>query len=94
MQQHPEHDQADAHGLTVAIIAQESRSRPPAGAGAPALAGERAAFWLPHGTEEGGENAHCRKMIEGFRGDGSKAERDLGIPYTPIRAALEEATAS
>jgi dihydroflavonol-4-reductase len=36
----------------------------------------------------------CRTMKEGFRGDGSKAERELGITYTPIRVALEEAIAS
>jgi nucleoside-diphosphate-sugar epimerase len=28
------------------------------------------------------------------RGDGSKAEVELGITYTPIRVAIEEATAS
>jgi len=33
-------------------------------------------------------------MREGFRVDGSKAERELGISYTPIRVALEEAIAS
>jgi dihydroflavonol-4-reductase len=33
-------------------------------------------------------------MREGFRVDGSKAERELGISYTPIRLALEEAIAS
>ena len=35
-----------------------------------------------------------RTMREGFWGDGSKAERELGITYTPIRTALEEAIAS
>jgi dihydroflavonol-4-reductase len=35
-----------------------------------------------------------RTMKEGFRFDGSKAERELGIAYTPIRTALEEAIAS
>ena len=35
-----------------------------------------------------------RSMKEGFRFDGSKAERELGIVYTPIRTALEEAIAS
>ena len=30
-----------------------------------------------------------RAMREGFRCDGSKAERELGITYTPIRTALE-----
>jgi dihydroflavonol-4-reductase len=35
-----------------------------------------------------------RVMREGFRADGSKAERDLCISYTPIRVALEEAVAS
>jgi dihydroflavonol-4-reductase len=33
-------------------------------------------------------------MREGFRVDGSKAERELGIIYTPIRVALEEVIAS
>jgi dihydroflavonol-4-reductase len=31
---------------------------------------------------------------EGFRAKGSKAERELGLTYTPIRVALEEAIAS
>ncbi|MBI5283239.1 MAG: NAD-dependent epimerase/dehydratase family protein [Candidatus Solibacter usitatus] len=35
-----------------------------------------------------------RVMRRGFQGDGSKAERELGIKYTPIRVALEEAIAS
>lgn len=35
-----------------------------------------------------------RAMKEGVRADGSKAERELGINYTPIRVALEEAIAS
>ena len=35
-----------------------------------------------------------RTMKEGFRADGSKTERELGITYTPIRVALEEAIAS
>jgi len=35
-----------------------------------------------------------RTMKEGARADGSKAERELGITYTPIRVALEEAIAS
>ena len=35
-----------------------------------------------------------KTMKEGFRADGSKAERELGITYTPIRIALEEAVAS
>ncbi len=38
--------------------------------------------------------AQMRVMKEGFRIDGSKAERELGITYTPIRIALEEAIAS
>lgn len=33
-------------------------------------------------------------MKEGFVIDGSKAERELGITYTPVRVALEEAIAS
>ena len=35
-----------------------------------------------------------RAMKQGQQGDGSKAERELGITYTPIRVALEEAIAS
>ena len=35
-----------------------------------------------------------RTMKEGVRVDGSKVERELGIKYTPIRTALEEAIAS
>lgn len=35
-----------------------------------------------------------RTMKEGGEVDGSKAERELGITYTPIRVALEEAIAS
>jgi hypothetical protein len=35
-----------------------------------------------------------RTMKEGFAGDGSKAEKELGITYTPVRVALEEAIAS
>jgi dihydroflavonol-4-reductase len=34
-----------------------------------------------------------RTMKEGFKADGSKAERELGITYTPVRVALEEAIA-
>lgn len=35
-----------------------------------------------------------KTMKEGARIDGSKAERELGIAYTPIRVALQEAIAS
>ena len=35
-----------------------------------------------------------RLMKQGFMIDGSKVERELGIEYTPIRIALEEAIAS
>ena len=35
-----------------------------------------------------------KTMKAGFNIDGSKAERELGISYTPIRFALEEAIAS
>jgi dihydroflavonol-4-reductase len=35
-----------------------------------------------------------RVMKKGVRADGSKAERELGIVYTPIRVAIEEAIAS
>jgi hypothetical protein len=34
-----------------------------------------------------------RTMKEGFRFDGSKAERELELKYTPIRTAIEEAIA-
>ncbi len=35
-----------------------------------------------------------RVMKEGFIVDGSKVERELGVTYTPVRIALEEAIAS
>ena len=35
-----------------------------------------------------------RTMKEGFRFDGSKAEKELGVTYTPIRQALKEAIES
>ena len=35
-----------------------------------------------------------RTMQEGFRFDGSKAERELGLTYTPFHLAIEEAIAS
>ncbi len=38
--------------------------------------------------------SQMKTMKEGFRADGSKAERELGIRYTPIKAALEEEIAS
>jgi dihydroflavonol-4-reductase len=42
----------------------------------------------------GMSTGQMKVMREGFRVDGSKAERELGISYTPIRVALEEAIAS
>jgi hypothetical protein len=33
-------------------------------------------------------------MKKGFRADGSKAEKELGIQYTPIRDAIREAIAA
>jgi hypothetical protein len=35
-----------------------------------------------------------KTMKEGFILDGSKAEKELGIVYTPIRKALEEQIAT
>ena len=35
-----------------------------------------------------------KMMQEDLRFDGSKAERELGIAYTPIRTAVEAAIAS
>jgi dihydroflavonol-4-reductase len=35
-----------------------------------------------------------RMMLHGFRVDGSKAERELGISYTPVHTAVEETIAS
>ncbi|MFO7714012.1 hypothetical protein, partial [Desulfosarcina sp.] len=32
--------------------------------------------------------------MTGFRADGSKAERELGISYTPVRKAIEECVES
>ncbi len=37
---------------------------------------------------------HMKVLKKGFKADGSKAERDLGVTYTPIRQALEEYIAS
>ncbi len=34
-----------------------------------------------------------RTVLTGFRAEGTKAERDLGLVYTPIRAAIAEAIA-
>jgi dihydroflavonol-4-reductase len=42
----------------------------------------------------GMSRAQIRVMKEGFRFDGSKVERELGITYSPVRLALEEAIAS
>ena len=42
----------------------------------------------------GMSTGQMRVMQQGFSVDGSKAERQLGITYTPIRLALEEAIAS
>jgi len=35
-----------------------------------------------------------RNLLTGFRADGSKAERELGISYTPVRKAIEECVES
>jgi hypothetical protein len=43
--QHPGHDQTGVTGLTEAILAQESRSHPPAAAGVSVVASERAPFF-------------------------------------------------
>ncbi|KPL18330.1 MAG: hypothetical protein AMJ92_08545 [candidate division Zixibacteria bacterium SM23_81] len=42
----------------------------------------------------GMSTAQMRVMRAGFVFDGSKAERELGITYTPVRVALEEAIES
>jgi dihydroflavonol-4-reductase len=42
----------------------------------------------------GMSTGQMKVMQEGFRADGSKAERELSISYTPIRVALEDAIAS
>ena len=39
-------------------------------------------------------NDQIRIMKEGFKVDGSKAERELGLTYTPVREALEELVSS
>lgn len=50
--------------------------------------------WLANRTKKppmlGMSVDQIRTMKEGFRFEGSKAERELGITYTPIRAAIEE----
>lgn len=54
--------------------------------------------WLANWTKKppmwGMSVDQMRTMKQGLRFDGSKAERELGITYTPIRVALEEAIAS
>jgi dihydroflavonol-4-reductase len=54
--------------------------------------------WLANLTKKsplwGMSTDQMRMMKEGFRFDGSKAEKELGITYTPFRATLEEAIAS
>jgi hypothetical protein len=42
----------------------------------------------------GMSTAQMRVMRHGFSFDGSKAERELGISYRPIRETLEEAIAT
>lgn len=37
---------------------------------------------------------HLRMMKEGFKADGNKAEKELGLKYTPIYIALEEQIAA
>lgn len=53
--------------------------------------------WLASLTQKppiwGMSQDQIRTIEEGFRFDGSKAERELGITYTPVRVALEEAIA-
>jgi hypothetical protein len=36
----------------------------------------------------------ARMLRLGFRFDGNKAERELGLRYTPVRVAIEEAITS
>lgn len=54
--------------------------------------------WLSNLTKKppiwGMATDQMRTMKEGFVFDGSKAERELGLTYTPIRVAIEEAIAS
>ncbi|MFQ5906996.1 MAG: NAD-dependent epimerase/dehydratase family protein [bacterium] len=54
--------------------------------------------WLADLTKKapmwGMSRDQMRTMKEGLRFDGSKAERELGITYTPIHIAIEEAIAS
>jgi dihydroflavonol-4-reductase len=54
--------------------------------------------WLADLTKKrplwGMSTDQMRMMKEGFRLDGSKVEKELGITYIPIRVALEEAIAS
>jgi dihydroflavonol-4-reductase len=54
--------------------------------------------WLANWTKKppmwGMSVDQMRTMKQGLRFDGSKAERELGITYTPIRVALEEAIGS
>lgn len=54
----------------------------------------RIATVTKHPPTLGMSTDQMRTMKEGVRFDGSKAVRELGITYTPIRVALEEAIAS
>jgi dihydroflavonol-4-reductase len=63
-----------------------------------ALASARLLTWLADLTKKpplwGMAVDEISMIKEGFRFDGSKAERELGINYTPIRLAIEAEIAS
>ena len=63
--------------------------------GSLAMAGAALLTWLADRVGQappwGMSTDQIRTMKEGFQFDGGKAERELGLVYTPIRVALEEA---
>ena len=65
---------------------------------APAMMNARLLTWLADLIKKpplwGMAIDQIRTMKEGVQADGSKAEKELGISYTPIRVALEEAIVS
>ena len=66
--------------------------------GSLAMAGAALLTWLADRVGQpppwGMSTDQIRTMKEGFQFDGGKAERELGLVYTPIRVALEEEISS
>ena len=54
----------------------------------------RLADWTGRAPPWGMARDQVQTLRHGLKADGSKAERELGLAYTPIRRAVEEAVAS